>query len=468
MEDGFNNIDDLLRSSLGNFQKQPSPKVWMGISRSLFYSGLGKIILLISGIVVLSVAAYLYWDYTHVESDAASYVKVDENNVRDDNNLPVTNEPAYKDEKRNVEKGQETAIVAKGLTENKETVMNDILEENPGINLGSGEEETSDVGFNALDNKGNADIVDIPIVASVPVVTSHAEKSYLPQSTYPGLPRLSDANSVERMELKAPYVNYAVLQSYSTDFVHERNLFGGMPVVPGFDYGRANRVSFGLYVSPEVIFMNDEENTRKLQLNFDGVINFKPNEDFYLQGGLGIGVSQDDGTYNIDYEQYDSVGYYYEVNSFTIDPATGKPVFKTSVENVYDTVGYNELSLTGNRYTYFRMSGFMGYRVHYAKNFSVFIKGGLTYSVLVSSHEPNPEFKNENAINLKITNETAKRIHDTWQVSAGVGLNYRLSNNLTLTGEPVFNYYLRPVYERRLSVKNPYSLGLKMGLLFKF
>jgi len=106
--------------------------------------------------------------------------------------------------------------------------------------------------------------------------------------------------------------------------------------------------------------------------------------------------------------------------------------------------------------------------VHHAKRLSVFVKGGLTYSILVNSYEPDPEFTNEDAINLEITDETAQRINDTWQASAGVGFNYRLSNNLTLTGEPIFNYYIRPVYERSLNVNNPYSLGLKLGVLFKF
>ena len=273
---------------------------------------------------------------------------------------------------------------------------------------------------------------------------------------------------MEKMTVKPPYTHYSFFQYNSVGSINERNQYRGMSFVPGLDYGRGNRISYGVYVSPEVIFMNNEEKTRKLQLNFDAVMNYKPNEDFYLQGGVGVGVSQDDGRYEVDYEQYDSVGYYYEVNSFAIDPITGKPVYKTSVENVYDTVGYNSLSLTGNRYTYLRMSGFMGYRVHYAKRFSVFVKGGLTYSILVNSYEPDPEFTNENAINLEIINETAQRINDTWQASAGVGFNYRLSNNLTLTGEPVFNYYIRPVYERSLNVKNPYSLGLKVGILFKF
>ncbi len=241
-----------------------------------------------------------------------------------------------------------------------------------------------------------------------------------------------------------------------------------MPAVSKLDYGSDKSFSYGLYISPEIIFTNDEENSKKLQVNMDAVVNYKTNEDFYLQGGVGIGISQDDGRYSVDYSQYDSIGYYYEVNSFTIDPITGKPVFKTTVENVYDTIDYNTLTLTGNRYTYFRLSGFFGYKVHSVKRFSVFVKGGLTYSILASTYEPNPGYTNNDAINIEITNETPQRIQDTWQLSAGLGFHYRLSNNLVISGEPVYNYYLRPVYEQRLNTKSPYSIGLRVGLLIKF
>ncbi len=457
MEDGFKNIDDLLRSSLDEYQKQPTPKVWKGVSRSLFYSGLGKIILLVTGVIVLSVAGYLYWDYTYVDS----VIRVEANAAQNNNGHGI-NELANEDGQQYGKSESETSFSKADLNEGDEIIEDDGLLIGSENELKAEEIEGSVVDMTAPEINTNGNTVK---VVSTALVINDVNNS---QTTYPGLPSLSDDKSMEKMKVRYPYIDYSFLQQNSIGSVNERNQYKGMPVVPSLDYGRGNLISYGVYVSPEVIFMNDEENAKKLQLNIDAVMNYKPNEDFYLQGGIGVGVSQDDGRYEVDYEQYDSVGYYYEVNSFIIDPITGKPVYKTSVENVYDTVGYNSLSLTGNRYTYLRLSGFLGYRVHHAKRFSVFVKGGLTYSILVNSYEPDPDFTNEDAINLEITNETAQRINDTWQASAGVGFNYRLSNNLTLTGEPIFNYYIKPVYERSLNVKNPYSLGLKLGVLFKF
>jgi hypothetical protein len=468
MEDNFNSIDDLLRGSLDDYQVQPSAKVWKGVSRSLFYSGMGKIIMLISGIIVLSVAAYLYWGYSNVVDSAGSNVEVTEIGGTQNEDM-ASSKTAVEGQKQNVESEEGIIHENAGLSENDVMTNHKYIPGKSNNELGSPQVEDIPVAEISTTDK-TEEVNDVILASVVPasVVANAAVQTTISPKVYPGLPRLSDESPMERMEIKTLGANYLFYQYHPSENISSRNEYKGLPGVPNRDYGRGNLFSFGIYVSPEMIFMNDEASTRKLQLNFDAAMNYKPNEDFYLQGGLGIGVSQDDGRYNVDYEQFDSVGYYYEVNSFTIDPITGEPVFKTSIENVYDTVAYNSLSLTGNKYTYLRMSGFMGYRVHHAKNFSVFVKGGLTYSILVNSYEPNPEFTNEDALNLKITNETTKRINDNWQASAGVAFNFRLSNSITLTGEPMFNYYLRPVYERRYNAKNPYSLGLRLGMLFKF
>ncbi|NOX46799.1 MAG: hypothetical protein GXO89_07460 [Chlorobi bacterium] len=468
MEEGFNNIDDLLRNSLDDYQAQPSAKVWKAVSRSLFFSGMGKIIILISGIAVLSVAAYLYWGYSNVGETSGSNVEATEIG-RTQNEDMASSETAVEGQNQTLGKEEGIYYENAGLSENDVTTNNNNLSGKPDHDFGSPQVEDVPLAeISTTDKTGEVNDVIVTTMVSASVASNVTIQTNTSQKVYPGLPRLSEESPMERMAIKTLDANYLFYQYNPIGNINERTQFKGLSGFPDHDYGRAKLFSYGVYVSPEVIFMNDEAKTRKLQLNFDAVTNYKPTKDFYLQGGLGIGVSQDDGRYNVDYEQYDSVGYYLEVNSYTIDPVTGKPVFKTSIENVYDTVAYNKLSLTGNRYTYLRLSGFMGYRVHYAKSFSVFVKGGLTYSILVNSYEPNPEFSNGDALNLKITKETAQRINDTWQASVGVGFNCRLSNSVTLTGEPMFNYYLRPVYERGYNAKNPYSLGLKLGLLFKF
>ncbi|RLD62032.1 MAG: hypothetical protein DRJ05_01305 [Bacteroidetes bacterium] len=464
MEDGFKNIDELLRGSLGDYNKPPSPKVWKGVSKSLFYSGLTKYILVAFGILAISTAAYLYLGYTNT-------VNVPDYSANIENNIKNTNDPSVIDELI-IEKSDNAIDDNKNKTSTSQS-----------LDKGSEINRTETI---ISENNSKSGKVDTPkkAIATAPLLTNEKSAIVEPSSkatiedrpvddipaniTYPGIPGLLDNSHISGMPSSHIHSNTIFIDYYTMDIITGRNNFNGMPAVSKLDYGSDKSFSYGLYISPEIIFTNDEENSKKLQVNMDAVVNYKTNEDFYLQGGIGIGISQDDGRYSVDYSQYDSIGYYYEVNSFTIDPITGKPVFKTTVENVYDTVDYNTLTLTGNRYTYFRLSGFFGYKVHSVKRFSVFVKGGLTYSILAKTYEPNPGYTNDDAINIEITNETPQRIQDTWQLSAGLGFHYRLSNNLVISGEPVYNYYLRPVYEQRLNTKSPYSIGLRVGLLFKF
>ena len=76
-------------------------------------------------------------------------------------------------------------------------------------------------------------------------------------------------------------------------------------------------------------------------MNFDvtGIYNVN---DWFIQFGAGVGLSEDNGTYQIDYAQYDSIGYYYEVTGFIINPETGEPIYKTDVKDVYDEAALKE------------------------------------------------------------------------------------------------------------------------------
>ena len=462
MENGFKNIDELLRDSIGEYSKQPSPKVWKGVSRSLSYSGITKYVLVAFGILALSSAIYFYWDYSNTIDDTEFSSNI-ENNKENTTNAFIDAKPEIDQVKNKVDKNKSSSYQSsqKGTEINKTEALIPEIEIKP-REIEIPEKEIAPSPLLSDEERATAEPSGIATIKDRPVTDVSANIAY------PGIPGLLENSPVLGMNPNYLHSNTLHFDYYTMDVITGRNGYKGMPAISKFDYGRSNSLSYGLYISPEIIFINDEEKSRKLQVNMDVVVNYKTNEDFYLQGGVGIGVSQDDGKYSIDYSQYDSIGYYYEVNSFTIDPLTGKPVFKTTVENVYDTIDYNTLTLTGNRYTYFRLSGFFGYKVHSNKRFSVFVKGGLTYSILASSHEPNPGYTNDKAINIEIINKTPQRIQDTWQLSAGLGFHYRLSNNLVISGEPVYNYYMRPVYEQRLNAKSPYSIGLRVGLLFKF
>ncbi len=108
--------------------------------------------------------------------------------------------------------------------------------------------------------------------------------------------------------LKPGYIN-------SRNITLTYHLPGTNPAVHD-DYGKKQKLLYGINFVPELIFPGSDKINKGIGIEVTGryIMN-----DFYLETGLGFNVSDDDGQYKIDYEQYDSIGYYYKVNSFAID-----------------------------------------------------------------------------------------------------------------------------------------------------
>jgi len=231
------------------------------------------------------------------------------------------------------------------------------------------------------------------------------------------------------------------------------------------DYGKKQKLLYGIHFVPELIFPESDKINKGIGIELTGryIMN-----DFYLETGLGFNVSDDDGQYKIDYEQYDSIGYYYKVNSFAIDEITGQPVYNTGLEAVFDTVNYNTSESTRNTYTYLYLPLYAGVKLYEFKRLSLNLQAGIIYSVLISQHEPDASYTNDQATRITITNENPSRISSNWIGTASLGLQYQISPTLDLNIEPMVKYYFKPVYERRYDPKATFGAGLRVGLYFKF
>jgi hypothetical protein len=231
------------------------------------------------------------------------------------------------------------------------------------------------------------------------------------------------------------------------------------------DYGKKQKLLYGINFVPELIFPGSNKINKGIGIELTG--RYMMN-DFYLETGFGFNVSDDDGQYKIDYEQYDSIGYYYKVNSFAIDEITGKPVYNTRLEAVFDTVNYNTSESTQNTYTYLYLPLYAGVKLYEFKRLSLNLQAGIIYSVLISQHEPDASYTNDQATRITITNENPARISSNWIVAASLGLQYQINPTLDLNIEPMVKYYFKPVYERRYDPKATFGAGLRVGLYFKF
>ncbi|MEZ5082367.1 MAG: hypothetical protein R2750_02770 [Bacteroidales bacterium] len=433
----FKHIDDLLKSTLNGYSQEPSPKVWRNISFRLFSLQSG---IYLSVLILLIVAGAIYIlpsenknaglsqsSFPRPEVIIAGYEETESSNTsRSDHGA--------------TEKQTEEIIVEKTKTWKK-----------------TDNEPIQQVTSKLTDN---IDENFVKTETNEQVAFSNPNKF----SQFPGLISLNDLTGLEQKGSHSLINIPGGLEFYRSS-IATRNVFAKSTGKNTTDYAKTDNFSLGFTITPELIFNESYKNN--YALNFDITANYFRN-DWFIQAGLGIGVTQDDGIFDIQYAQYDSIGYYNKVNSFSVDPSTGQLIYKTQIEGLYDTVEYSQESITKDYYTYFRLPFYAGINLRSFKRWSVDLKGGAIFSVLLNKVESDFTYDNTKATWIKINDETPVRIKSNIQLSAGVAFNYQINNNLYFQIEPVYSYYLNPVYEKKYNINSPFSLGVRTGLLLKF
>ncbi|MCK5838765.1 MAG: hypothetical protein KAG99_02905, partial [Bacteroidales bacterium] len=235
-----------------------------------------------------------------------------------------------------------------------------------------------------------------------------------------------------------------------------------------YTYSRKAEFSIGLFFAPELInYQRDTEKTKK-SYYLDLLIDYHRNS-FLLRSGLGMSLSEDNGNYAIDYETYDSIGYYYNITSFSVIP--GDPdsiVFNTGVEGVYDSIDHNTVENPENHYFYINIPLLVGYKVLEHSRFSCTLMGGPVFSILIHENEHEVSFSDPEAISINIENNTPKRIKTNWQMMVTLGLHYKISNKMSFALEPTYRQYIKTVYNGNDQTKAPFSWGVRGGLIIAF
>ncbi len=457
MDDNFNNIEELLKGTLDGYGKQPSPKVWKAISLRLFFRS--SLFYASAIIFLIGIGVGGYWLFNGSNTVITEGKTVINTAVESDGFVSNRTEEVLKAEQTIEQTHLDNTTKNLKNSDIRNTNVSNELENDNNKQI----KNLSSASANADNQKkpNGKDLVTGDVVAhdinSSPYTVNN-------KNNYPGLPTLND-NSISFM----PSVYGMAVNSFKNSYpgsINMNSAYSNFELVPKSDYGKINgSFSTGLFIMPELIFANDTNNSKKRAVNVD--LTGMYGDDFFLEAGLGVSISDDDGKFDINYSQYDSIGYFYQVNSFEIDPVTGEPVFKTTLEGLYDTVDYRTSATSNNRYTYLRIPVYVGYTIRRFKRLSLYLKAGGIYSILVSSYEPGVDYVNDNATSIVINDETPQRINSYFKLSASLGISYSLSNRVNLTLEPVYNYYMQPIYERRATNKSPWSVGLRFGVLIK-
>lgn len=447
MEKGYKNIDDLLRDSLNGLEKKPSESVWANISSTLPGAAKGgiftsKLLWSVIGLIGLVVIVYF------LSSGRKTVVPVKE--ISHPVNLEST-------------KGQNTEKESVAINKSEEitpTIPDQTRGKNEEKKIFRNENDNEPIQVVKTDHSSDSRISEQTGKNEGLNEQINRNETYLLTGYFPFLMKRTFAE-------ESPQVIYPVIMK--PQFVWQRNATQSFhltgPKTKRDDYGKKSNLIYGINIIPELIFPGSGKINKSIGLEITG--SYIVNEVF-LETGLGINVSEDDGKFAIDYEQYDSIGYYYKVNSFTIDQSSGQPVFNTGVEAVYDTIGYAAQQTKRNTYTYLYVPLSAGVNLYQFKRFSLNIQAGLIYSLMVAKNEHNSDYENENATSIYITNETPARTSSNWLLKTSVGIQYQLTPKISLNIEPQFKYFIIPVYEQRYNPKSTFGGGLRMGLYFNF
>lgn len=449
MKEQFNKIDELLKSGLEGFEQQPSPGVWRKIAAALFFAGNGFYFLIAAVLLISSGAIYYYTSHNNEIPASPQSASVENattpviNEIQDSKFANVSTNPTIQIDD---EKFQTESESQKGKNET-----------------------TLEINSTQLEKK-HAEKSEAPVETS-PIVKENSPSNNLHFAStssiydYPGIEQLSENSEGIDITLQSKQLQYLPFMNSSKNQMNERFAYSNLKIRFDDDYGKPINLLLGLHAAPEFIFSEGDNKPSDPVWNFDLTAYYFKN-DWFIQAGVGVGLARDNGTFNVYYAQYDSVGYYDAVQSFDIDLETGAPVFHTHQEALWDTVEYRQNKTTNNSYTYLRLPVYIGLQMYEMNRLSIYVKGGGIYSVMLKSNEPELEYANDNATWIKITDETRKRLSSNFQLSAGVALQYHLSNSISLTAEPLYNYYFNPVY-RKDQESNAWSISFRTGIIFK-
>lgn len=451
MKGEFKNIDDLLRSALSDYKKNPTEGVWRRLINKLPGSGIisklsTNLLWIFIAVIIIIPISWIYFTNTGSDKEAADKtnleIPVSITSVGIENNQSEINNSTQLSENKSTEFNPEPAGIP---------VKTDSNISKSNIVLSNSEPQQENTGKSAVNSV---------FVESTSEGMAYNRDIYLPDGYFPFL-------------MKGTFTGKTPALAFASDLpssVLMRRVTYGWPAIDNKlytkdDYGKKGNWIYGISVVPEIIIPGTDKSQKGIAIELTGRHTIG---EFSLEGGFGLNISEDDGRFNIDYEQYDSVAYYYKVTSFTIDEATGKPTFNTNLETVYDTVEYTASASPKNSYTYLYFPVYAGMEVSRFNRLSLHVNAGLIYSIMISKNESAVTYQNDKATSIHIENNTPARITSQMLLAGSLGLHYQISTNTFLNLEPIFKYYFKPLYENRYNPGTTYSIGLRTGLYVKF
>ncbi|MBW6460757.1 MAG: hypothetical protein K0B08_09305 [Bacteroidales bacterium] len=232
-------------------------------------------------------------------------------------------------------------------------------------------------------------------------------------------------------------------------------------------YFRTTELSLGANFVPTVVFY--DPNPYNQMLGGEAIVRLDLS-GFRISSGIGYSRMEDIGSYRIDYKSYDSVGYFLDVVSFSVDPKNPDDiVLLLREEAIYDSVPHFTITEKNNSYSYIDIPLSFGYSFLNNGRISLSVNAGIKFSWLVHKNEPVVDFSVSNGELIGIERQVPARMSTNWRFTAGLDVGYLLTDRWSLHLEPVFEQYISPVYTKEAGYepRKPIVTGVKAGIFFK-
>lgn len=499
MKKTYKNIDELFKDKFRDFEVDPPEMVWENIKQNISdYNsnsrnlGGNRIISIIITIVsVALITSYFIFDGEKNESVASDPISIiSENTIQHKENVEQVSIKNIENTKTE-ELLKENPRVEKEIETNIGTDIEPKIE-NTEIEIKS-EKEFITTDTQNTEPKKEEKLAEKVIDKEVEPVYSNSEEIQFASSDEKDI-IYNDEKTVTSDSFPTAIVSQEII-SIEEDLTHNINnksdnnieknninvLEGDNTDVQRQDIVEGNiivkhrikpQISLGAYFTPEVIFYPSDASDADVNKNAYTVglgLNLNYN-GFVIESGLGVNFSEDNGNYEIDYEEY--LGSYEDLLSITFDTTgpTVTPIFHTTTVDVYDSLKKVSISQTKNNYTYLQIPLFFGF-VKNNRRISYSLKGGPIMSFMINKNIPEVVLPEDKIKIIKIDKNIPTRINTNWQFAINIGFAYKLSDHLNISIEPTFRYYLRSVYNNDnniITTKHPYSLGVRTGLIYKF
>lgn len=410
-------MDELFRQRFENFEPEPPDSAWENVKHALdnFYGGAGFRTFLFStfSFLILGVAiVFLSRPFDKSSSFASENKKSD-----------FSRQIAYKPDLANTANDN-----SKQLTLIENNIINPEKQEIVNIPASTVKDQQNQISQSSAENNRKEDVTISRLSAiSEPLTTTNSKN-------------IGSVHEISGAQVKSTWY----------DPVNRNGLW-----------------KLGLSANPELTLYPNDTISNSRNYNFDFSVSYHVNQ-FFVQSGLGIAMARDEGRYKVDYESYDVIGTYNDLQNITFDSTDQGviPIYETKKVEVYDSIRHIKISKTTNTYTYLQIPLLIGYQKDF-KRFGMYVKAGPNLSLLINRNIPGAQLPEDIRI-IDMDARIANRVNTSWQLMMGAGINYHLSSKWEIAVEPTFRYYLKSAYDsRHVSTKHPFAFGLRAGVFIK-